>query len=130
MRQKSLPGLLRDVGLVGAVMLVSTAGALFVGAAAQGGSGSGGSGSGGPEIARIVSVENGDTACYMTLEAEDGAATSSLAAFDLCREDLVGARARLTYETVAVSAPSCEGDPNCRDVEQRAIVTAVERLSD
>lgn len=125
MRRSTLRDTLRDGALIAVVLVGSAAGALVVGAAAQGGDAAPG-----PEIARVVQVEMGDVACYLQLETMDGDETSSLAAFDLCREDLVGRRARLSYESVDVAAASCEGDPTCRDTETRSMVIAADPLDD
>lgn len=75
-----------------------------------------------PAEGLLQRVERGDVACYLHIADTAGGSTIVPADFDLCaREDLIGLRVALTYETARVLAAGCEGDPECPDTEEAQV---------
>lgn len=82
----------------------------------------------------LLSVFEGDRACYLTLGEDTGeeidameAEIDVMASFDLCGPpDLTGRRVRVTIEPAKVMAMSCEGDPSCPDTETVELAIAME----
>jgi hypothetical protein len=73
----------------------------------------------------FVSVEQADTACYVTVHDASGAEKTYPGEFDLCTHDPipgVGAKVRIEWGTANVLAASCEGNPDCPDSDEVAIV--------
>ena len=78
----------------------------------------------------LVSMQNGDRACYIDVQDDAGTRTE-LADFRLCeRDDLVGTRVILTATPSQIQAASCEGDPECRDMEPVNLVTGIDPVTD
>lgn len=76
---------------------------------------------------RLVSMENGDRACYLTVRPDGEPERTDLADFPFCeRTDLVGQRVVLTVTPSEVMAESCEGDPACTDTEPVNLVTGID----
>lgn len=75
-----------------------------------------------PMEGTITAVENGDVACYLQLEGETD---MRMANFDLCSDDHIGKRVRLEFSLQSVMGPTCEGDPDCTDSEEVALVSAL-----
>lgn len=79
-----------------------------------------------PAFGTPVAFQSGDIACYLTLKDDKGATFNLAADFELCAQEkaLKGRRVALSYKTVQVQAASCQGDPNCRKSETKALVVA------
>ncbi|MFN4017070.1 MAG: hypothetical protein ACK4JB_17160 [Reyranella sp.] len=73
-----------------------------------------------------TAFQNGDTACYVTLKDDRGAAFDELADFDLCalEKSLKGKRLALTYKTARVMAASCQGNPDCKKSETVVLIAS------
>jgi hypothetical protein len=92
------------------------------------------SGAGGEALqGTLVNLEAGDVACYV--EIHDGAEPLYLDGdFELCpggamdASGLVGKPITYTTETAQVMAGSCEGNPDCTDTEEVAIVVGIEAV--
>lgn len=70
------------------------------------------------EYGILEDAVSGDRACYLTFADGSGATFETMAVFALCESPgLIGQALRLRYEDMQVMAMSCEGDPNCTDVE-------------
>jgi hypothetical protein len=75
----------------------------------------------------LVSMENGDRACYLTVRPDGEPERTDMADFGLCeRTDLVGQRVALTVTPSQVMAESCQGNPECPDTEQVNLVTGID----
>lgn len=80
-----------------------------------------------PEQGTLLSVEAGDTACYLRMRDDAGQTRNWPAAFELCEnvQARIGRRFALDWESARVAHPSCQGDTNCRRTQS---VTLVARL--
>jgi len=76
-------------------------------------------------IGTVTSLESGDVACYISLEDDRGFPFDELAEFEICDLDIVGKRVQLTYGTGRVMADECEGDPECTETRNVALVRSV-----
>ena len=66
----------------------------------------------------VLALTAGDRACYLRLETWTGEVVEQMASFELCEQEaLIGQRVILRRERQSVMAASCEGDPECPDVE-------------
>jgi len=66
----------------------------------------------------IVSVEAGDTACFLQIKDDTGKMHDELASFDLCEDKtLLNKPSEFVYERISVMAASCDGDTECSDTE-------------
>ena len=75
----------------------------------------------------LVSMANGDRACYLTVRTDGGAERTEFGDFRLCESDeFVGQRVVLTATPSPVQAASCQGDPDCTDSEQVNLVTNID----
>ena len=75
----------------------------------------------------LVSMDNGDAACYLNVVTDSGEERTEYADFRICeRDDLVGQRVRLTATPSSVMAPSCGGNPECADTEMVNLVTGID----
>lgn len=75
----------------------------------------------------LVSMENGDRACYLTVRPDGEPERTDMADFGLCeRTELVGQRVSLTVTPSEVMAESCQGDPECADKETVSLVTGMD----
>ena len=73
----------------------------------------------------ITAMNAGDTACYLTLKDDRGAAFEEMARFEICEQRaLVGKRVGLTYERQNVMSPDCQGDPACKKTRNVALVSS------
>lgn len=76
---------------------------------------------------RLVSLEAGDRACYLTVQPDGEPERTDMADFRLCeRTDLVGQRVVLTATPSQVQAASCQGNPDCTDMEAVNLVTGMD----
>jgi hypothetical protein len=81
--------------------------------------------------AQLVSLEQGDIACYVELKTKDGEELFLHGDFELCpgggadASGLIGKRVRYKTETTKVQAGSCEGDPECTDTEEVPLIVAL-----
>lgn len=82
-----------------------------------------------PPVATIQRLNAGDRACYVELTAANGETSTEFADFEICEQDLVGKRVRLTYESGNILAESCQGNPDCGQSETVMLITQVEVLS-
>jgi hypothetical protein len=74
----------------------------------------------------LVSLQNGDAACYVEVEGAGGLQTHH-GDFDLCQSAtaLIGAEVALEFGTGRVIAPSCQGDPECPDSIEVQLVVGI-----
>ena len=72
----------------------------------------------------VRNLQNGDTACVMVMETEDGSPFTESADFSICSQSPspVGKRVQLKYKMVNVQAASCKGDPACKKSARIALV--------
>ncbi|MBM5823460.1 MAG: hypothetical protein FJ082_13705 [Cyanobacteria bacterium K_Offshore_surface_m2_011] len=82
-----------------------------------------------PTTATVREMQSGDRACYVTLTDAAGHTSTQVADFDICRQDLVGRRARFTYGKARVMASSCQGDPDCKASETVLLITGARLLA-
>lgn len=75
-----------------------------------------------PEVATITELIAGDRACYATLTDAQGNTTNQLASFEICAQNILNAEVSLTYETGNVLAYACEGNPDCGEESEEAIL--------
>jgi hypothetical protein len=76
-----------------------------------------------PAVATITGMQAGDVACYLTLRDEAGATSDAMADFAICdKPSLVGRRVRLTWQMGNVQAPSCQGNPDCKQTVRVPLV--------
>ena len=78
----------------------------------------------------IMSMNAGDTACYLKLKDDRGAAFEEMARFEICEQRaLVGKRVALTYVQQTVMSPDCQGDPACKKTRTVALVSAAKPVA-
>ena len=78
----------------------------------------------------IMSMNAGDTACYLKLKDDRGAVFEEMARFEICEQRaLVGKRVALTYVQQAVMSPDCQGDPACKKTRTVALVSAAKPVA-
>lgn len=83
------------------------------------------------EPVTLVSLENGDIACYLTVRTAAGEERTELADFRVCeRTDLKGTSVLLTATPSQVQANSCQGDPECQDLDAVNLVTGIDPASE
>lgn len=75
-----------------------------------------------PEVATVTELIAGDRACYATLIDAQGNTTNQLASFEICAQDILNAEVSLTYDTGNVLAYACEGNPDCDEESEEAIL--------
>jgi hypothetical protein len=89
----------------------------------------------GPAVYTLLSVEGGDTACYLTVKDAAGWDDTLPASFDLCpggnadASPLIGSPVTVERRPAQVMADSCAGDPNCTDTTTVQLVVAVKPAS-
>ena len=73
----------------------------------------------------VINLENGDTACYITLIDPAGRVHHEMADFALCEvpERLLNRQVTLSYTTSTVMAAACEGNTRCTKTDKVALVT-------
>jgi hypothetical protein len=73
----------------------------------------------------VINMENGDSACYITLVDPAGRVHQELADFALCEvpEKLLNRQVTLSYTTSTVMAAACEGNIRCTKTDKVALVT-------
>ncbi|MEO8102810.1 MAG: hypothetical protein ABI790_09800 [Betaproteobacteria bacterium] len=76
-------------------------------------------------IGLVKHLENGDVACYITLENGQGREFMELARFDICfqKPSILGKRVTLKYKLEPVMADECQGNPDCKKSKKIAMVT-------
>jgi hypothetical protein len=74
----------------------------------------------------VKDLQNGDVSCVMVMTDQSGSEFIEAADFDICFQEpsLIGKQVRLTYRMENVIAESCQGDPECSDTEEVALVVA------
>ncbi len=83
------------------------------------------------KTATLVSLENGDRACYVALKQADGSETSLEGDFDLCpgggkdASALIGKAVTWTTRTANVLAESCQGDVDCGKSDEVELVVTL-----
>ena len=71
-----------------------------------------------PEIGVITGLEPGDVGCYLSYKALDGKPKQAMGTPELCGDvTLLNKRSELSLKEGKVLGPSCEGDPECTDLE-------------
>ncbi|AIE76058.1 hypothetical protein [Synechocystis sp. PCC 6714] len=75
-----------------------------------------------PSTAIVQSLTAGDRACYVELIDNKGNISTEYADFDICEQDLVGKRVKLTYEAGNIQAASCQGNPECTASERVMLI--------
>jgi hypothetical protein len=72
----------------------------------------------------VKELQNGDVSCVMVMSDQGGSEFIEAADFDICFQEpsLIGKRVRLAYRLERVIAESCQGDPECSDSEEVALV--------
>ncbi|MCX5741066.1 MAG: hypothetical protein NT062_01050 [Proteobacteria bacterium] len=80
---------------------------------------------------KLVSLTNGDRACYVAIERADGTSDSLEGDFDLCgggtkdASAAIGKQITYTTEKANVLAASCQGDVDCGKSDQVDLVTTI-----
>jgi hypothetical protein len=76
---------------------------------------------------KLLSAESGDVACYLQLEDLDGEPFSEMAEFEVCEaaDALIGRDLQLGYRLGSVMAQSCQGNPDCTDSDEVALVISL-----
>jgi hypothetical protein len=88
-------------------------------------------GDGGGRSGTLVSIEQGDIACYVTIE-NGGTSETMDGDFELCpgggrdASGKIGKQVTLTTEKSSVQAASCQGDPECTATETVDLVTRID----
>jgi hypothetical protein len=74
----------------------------------------------------VKELQNGDVSCVMVMTDQIGAEFIEAADFDICFQEpsLIGKHVRLTYRMENVIAESCQGDPECSDSDEVALVVS------
>lgn len=81
------------------------------------------------EAVVVRELTQGDRACYVKLEDEQGQISEEEASFELCEQaQLIDKRVRLTRESTQILAASCGGDPECKERDTVDLITAAEVL--
>ena len=79
----------------------------------------------------LVSLQNGDRACYVAVTAADGTESSIEGDFELCpgaskdASALIGKPILYTTETANVLAESCQGDVDCGKSDQVDMIVTI-----
>jgi hypothetical protein len=79
----------------------------------------------------VKELQNGDVSCVMVMTDQDGSEFIEAADFDICFQEpsLIGKQVRLTYRMENVIAESCQGDPECSDTDEVAMVVAASSIA-
>lgn len=83
------------------------------------------------EVVTLVNLENGDRACYVYFQREDGTEVSFEGDFTLCPNNerdastLIGAKVTYRTEKANVLAASCEGDIDCGESDEVDLVVEI-----
>ena len=79
------------------------------------------------ELGTVQRLEMGDRACFVEVLGAGGHLSQQFAEFEVCYDSaLVGQPARLFYQPKGIPAASCQGDPECRDLEMVLLIVAAE----
>ena len=81
-------------------------------------------------IGTIAAMQDGDVACYLSLNDDLGVAFQEMADFELCRQKsaLVGQRVALTYRPQHLQSRECQGDTRCRKSELVLLVVGAKPI--
>ena len=79
-------------------------------------------------IVYIQDVQQGDVSCYLQVVDETGKERTLRASFEVCDGSLIGREARLSFERAEILAPSCQGDPACRETVPATLVVRVDPI--
>ena len=98
-----------------------------LGAASQGSAPPGAGGEVRNIAGTLLSMENGDSACYLTFQDGQGKKYRELGDFSLCTKSrpLIGKQVTLSYKLQNVMADECQGNIACKKTKSVALVTAV-----
>jgi hypothetical protein len=79
----------------------------------------------------VTDLQNGDTACSMTLKDDRGEEFMESGDFALCfqKPSLIGKRVALSYEVANVLAAQCLGDVNCGKSDRIALVSKARSIA-
>jgi len=79
----------------------------------------------------VTKLENGDTACYMTLKDDSGKTFSEMADFEICAQkpSVLNRKVALGYQTAKVMAASCQGDPACKKSDTVILVSSAKIIA-
>lgn len=82
-------------------------------------------------VARVVEINPGDVACYLSLTDDHGKRFEEMADFAICEKpaQYLGKRFGLSYGQAVVMADECQGNPTCKKTKQVAIVKALTPLA-
>ena len=81
-----------------------------------------------PDPLTVLSVQQGDIACYLDLRAAGGKRISMKGSFEICDERWVGKRVLIRTDRVNVQSPKCEGDPECTLTEEEEIIVELDEF--
>ncbi len=75
----------------------------------------------------LLGLENGDIACYLTFQGDQGKKYREMGDFSLCTKGkpLIGKQVVLSYKLQNVMADECQGNTACKKTKTVALVTAV-----
>ncbi|MEL7495721.1 MAG: hypothetical protein AAGJ95_17400 [Cyanobacteria bacterium J06554_11] len=76
-----------------------------------------------PTVGTVQRLNVGDRACYVDVLDAGGVYSTEFADFEICSQNLVGKDVELTYELGDIMAVSCEGDPECGEIETVMLIT-------
>ncbi|WP_190553155.1 hypothetical protein [Trichocoleus sp. FACHB-591] len=82
-----------------------------------------------PPIATIQRLTAGDRACYVELKDDSGKTSTEFAEFNICEQQLVGKRVRLTYESGNILAEACQGNLDCGKSETVMLISRADVLA-
>jgi len=74
---------------------------------------------------KLISISQGDIACYLELEDRAKKRHLLMANFDLCDEILLDKQVDLVFTMKNVMAASYAGDMNCKELEQVLMITSM-----
>lgn len=75
-----------------------------------------------PSTAIVKTLISGDRACYVELMDDKGKVSTQYADFEICEQDLVNKRVKLTYKAGNIQAESCQGNPECTASEKVMLI--------
>ena len=79
-----------------------------------------------PTVATVISLQQGDRACYLELEDTEGNRTTQFASFEVCTQDILNQPVALTYEIGNILAFSCQGDIDCGRTDTVRLISQAE----
>lgn len=77
------------------------------------------------KVGTIVTMQSGDTSCFVQLRDDAGKRFDDRADFEICTQrSLIGKRVTLTYKSAKVMAASCQGDVDCRKSDTVVLIVS------